>query len=576
MHDDRWLVKSSGKVLGPFTLEELIQHLRARTLSIIDEVRDPLTRWSFIREHPLLKDVVRQLRDEDDMRHESTQTTFVGRTVTMSVTETAAQEGEVTPNPVRNPAHGSRSTDPRPISAVERTIKPILAGRGYGSLGDHRVQGQIEKTQRITKNIVWTVALCALVFTGLFLLNQRRNRSVALEQARRYAQVAREQARFGQTQQAYAYMQKAASAGPLNQEDQILYSELLIHAEGKSLEALRLLGEVRNLTEPRLVRQVSIARALAYMREQRWNEAGLEINSLLSFDPQDEETLHNRALLEYYRGQHSQSWMTMTHLMDRGYRDSQLLLLKGLLALTWPEKSVQPLRVNQASDDLRRDLENNYEFQFEKSILLMNLRLHAGKIDEMLQVLNSMWIADPFDSRNFFRSLHVDQQILSWDRVFPLCERIFKTVPDHEGSRAIRSLCLFQRGDTAQALQRLDESRRQLSQSQLLAAVQALVFFQVGRNNEARALLQLASDKPLGMIAMGQICQAEKDWACAETAWQSVLANSPRNPMALFGQAFVSKQRGNDLSSREQIRRAILSSPRYRPFLESRGDPNVF
>ncbi|MBX2994528.1 MAG: hypothetical protein KF681_06895 [Bdellovibrionaceae bacterium] len=577
MHEERWLVKSSGRVLGPFTLEELIQHLRARTLSIIDEVRDPSTRWNFIREHPLLRDLVRQLREEQDTAHDSTQTTFVGssggRTVTLSVTEGLAQEGELTPNPsaLHNIPRGGK--DVRPISGTERNLSSTFGGgKAYGSLSDARVQSNLQKRGNLSRNILFGVAIALIAGSAFYFYNQKKNRVVANDQARSFVKLAREQVRYGQTEKALDYMVRARGAMAFSAEDRLLFSELLLQVEGKTVEAQRALTEVQNLQDPRLLREMSLAKILIHLKEQRWNDASVEINHLLSFNPNDEEALHNMALLQYYQGLYTTSAQTVSRLVERGYRSTELILLKGLLALSWPEKAGQVQRLSQAADEIKKDLDGNFELHFEKSLLYVTLKIQAGKADEVRHWLKSMWIADPFDSRNFSQNLLVDHQIIRWDRLAPLCNRIGQAIPDAEGTKGVQSLCLFFQGETASALQRLDEARKQLSQSGLLAAIQSLMYMQVNRQAEAKALLQLSQGEVLGLLAQGQMCQADTDWPCAEQAWEKVLQVVPDNPMALYGKAFVMKQRGNDNGAREQIRRSILSSPRYRPFLEARGE----
>ncbi|MFN7727540.1 MAG: hypothetical protein ACK5P7_00090 [Bdellovibrio sp.] len=576
MHEERWLVKSSGRVLGPFTLEELIQHLRARTLSIIDEVRDPGTRWNFIREHPLLRDLVRQLREEQDATHDSTQTTFVGgRTVTMSVTENLAQEGEVTPNPTGMTSSGSQ--DVRPISGTERNVSSTFGGgRGYGSMADPRVHSHLQKRTNFSRNVLFGVAFALIAGSGVYFYTQKKNRVVATDQARAFVKLAREQARYGQSGKALEFLLRARGALPFSVEDRLLYSELLLQVEGKTVEAQRALSEIQNLQDPRLLREMSLAKILIFLKEQRWNEASVEINNLLSFNPKDEEALHNMALLQYYQGLYTTSMQTANRLIEGGYRSTELLILKGLLALSWPEKAGQVLRLSQAADEIKTDLDENFELHFEKSLLYLTLKIQSGKFEEVQQWLKAMWVADPFDSRNFSQNLLIDHQIIGWDRLAPICNRISQTLPDHEGTKGIQALCLFFQGESASALQRLDESRKQLSQSGLLAAIQSLMYLQVGRPAEGKALLQLSQGEPLGLLAQGQICQQDTDWPCAEQAWAKVLSVVPENPMALYGKAFVMKQRGNDNGSREQIRRSVLSSPRYRPFLEARGETSGY
>ena len=226
MHDERWLVKSSGRVLGPFTLEELIQHLRARTLSIIDEVRDPNTRWSFVREHPLLREVVRQLRNEQDEGPDNTQTTFVGtatsRTTTVSITETNSQEGELTPNPSRAGTSGGVG-DARPINATERTIKsPFGSSNSYGSLSDTRVQKKVEKRRSFLRNVLLLGLFGVLLFGLGYFYNQKKNKGAALDQAKHALTMAREQTRYGQYEKGLGYMAKARGQMVFGADDNLL------------------------------------------------------------------------------------------------------------------------------------------------------------------------------------------------------------------------------------------------------------------------------------------------------------------------------------------------------------------
>ena len=575
MSEERWLVKSSGRVLGPFSLEELGQHLRARTLSIIDEVRDPVVRWGFIREHPMLKEIVKQLRAEDQSHSDATQSTFVGRTMTASVTETAATEREVTPNPgMVSSNYLSGQKGERPINARERNLSG--GARAYGSLNDQRFQNKIAKKRRVVKNILWSIAcLFILSAIGTFYY-QKHQRQIAQGQANQWLQVAHEQNRFGQTAKALEFLNKANQGMHLTAEDQILRAELLLQVEGKSNDALRILSEIKNLQDPRLIREYGLAKALVFMKDQRWNEAAVEINTLFGLNPNDEEARLNQALIEFYQGRIVTSMQMLNSLVESGYKNGQILILKSWLALSWPSKNDRAAKMNLVADEIKKNVETDFELHFEKNLMLANLRLQEGKKDEALKAMSAMWNADPFDSRNFMQPLTVDSQIISWDRLYPICEGLTKTFSSQEPSFALDSICLYQRGETSQALQKIDERRRQLSQSPLLASVQALLYLNVGRGTEARTLGQFTQDEILGQLVIAQLCQSERDWNCAEQAWGKVLASVPSNPMAAYGMAVVAKQRGNENLMREQLRKAAIMSPRYRPFLETRGEANGF
>lgn len=90
----KWLIKSATKIVGPYTIDELIIELGAKNVSLIDEIRDPQTRWKFIREHPLLEEVVRRLRELQAQQSDDTGTQS-NETVTSEREETTDRKSVV-------------------------------------------------------------------------------------------------------------------------------------------------------------------------------------------------------------------------------------------------------------------------------------------------------------------------------------------------------------------------------------------------------------------------------------------------------------------------------------------------
>src|SRR3989338_1479317 len=96
-----WLVKSSTKILGPFTREEVMVLLTRRQITIIDEVRQPEGRWNYIRQNRHFKEVVKTLRYEQDHSKEDTMTsTSTIGTASFTKTEAPTVGYEFTQTPV--------------------------------------------------------------------------------------------------------------------------------------------------------------------------------------------------------------------------------------------------------------------------------------------------------------------------------------------------------------------------------------------------------------------------------------------------------------------------------------------
>src|SRR5260221_5099074 len=84
--EEAWLVKSSGRILGPFQSEKIIDLLRSREASVLDEVSAPLRRWQTIQYHPDFKEIVANIRKANVS--DKTEATWTPNTMTANLTQT--------------------------------------------------------------------------------------------------------------------------------------------------------------------------------------------------------------------------------------------------------------------------------------------------------------------------------------------------------------------------------------------------------------------------------------------------------------------------------------------------------
>ncbi len=83
-----WLVKSATRILGPYSLTEISEFIMRRHVSILDEMKGPNQRWTYVRENPFLKEIIEAIRREQDSAKEDTVTTATQTAVTMTKTDT--------------------------------------------------------------------------------------------------------------------------------------------------------------------------------------------------------------------------------------------------------------------------------------------------------------------------------------------------------------------------------------------------------------------------------------------------------------------------------------------------------
>ena len=72
MNKRQWLVKSNGKICGPYTKDEVEKNLLRRDLVIIDEITAPMEMWRLIRDHESFSKIVKNLVIEEINLLEST------------------------------------------------------------------------------------------------------------------------------------------------------------------------------------------------------------------------------------------------------------------------------------------------------------------------------------------------------------------------------------------------------------------------------------------------------------------------------------------------------------------------
>lgn len=72
--ETKWLIKSENRILGPYSFDQIIDLIRKKQISLIDEVRDSETRWLYVRENPEFKSIVEEMRNEIYSRVDNTVT----------------------------------------------------------------------------------------------------------------------------------------------------------------------------------------------------------------------------------------------------------------------------------------------------------------------------------------------------------------------------------------------------------------------------------------------------------------------------------------------------------------------
>lgn len=572
--DAKWLVKSSGRLLGPWTIEAISEQIKSRNISVLDEVKEPEHRWLFIREHPLLTSAVRQVRDEQANVIENTQSTFVtsGRTVTSSVTERLVQEGELTPNP----AAGMVS-----VSGSEKTINQSqLGSNAYGVLSDNRVRNKIDKSVGSWMWFVYGAGVMAFVGALLFLRSQSGTK-ISSEESNEMFKVASELALRGDYQKSIDIVEKIESSRTLRPSENVLKAKLLLAMDNPSeIEVVRIIENLK--IAPSNDVNIELLKGLVQSRLGKWREAQASYQLALEKGSMPEEVRLNLAASFFANSELGKAWNYL-----RSPRNVQLKayyqILKSLVVLNWDDPktkmSVLESAFNEFRDFDRFEDKERYrnagrDFRFERMVLLATLAMKSGKVEAAQDIRRRLIQINPTESRLYIKSPLLDWPVIGWTAVLAKCQMLRDSGrPDDPINRGVWSLCLAGAGDLVNSRNYLDEALKQFQGNLSLAGVDAFLLYSSGRKVEAERMASMHpnSDQVLLTWVQALSCEEKLDSSCAERVWEQLKGLDQQEPRAYYGIARVAKDLGNDSRYFSSSSQGLKYAPNYRPLLQLTG-----
>lgn len=574
MSEAKWLVKSSGRVLGPWTIEAIIEQIKSRNISILDEVKDPLNRWLFIQEHQLLTSAVRQVRDEQSNVIENTQSTFVtsGRTITSSVTERIFQESEQTPNPQA----GMMS-----VAGTEKTIAPgHLGTNNYGVL-DQKARQKIDKS--VGTWMWWIYGAGVLAFVGalIFLRSQSGSR-MSNEQAEETLKVAHELANRGDYQKSIDLVEKVESSRPLRMMENAFKAKLLLSVENPNEVEIMRIAEALRSAPPMDGMNVDLLRGIVQSRLGKWREAQISYQGALEKGTMAEETRLNMAAAFFANSEFGKAWSYLR--APRGaHLKAYYQMLKSLVVLSWEDPKTRASVLESAYNEFRdfdrfdekdRTRTAGRDFRFERLLLLGALAAKANKNDATQDIRARLVQTNPTESRQYLKSAMLDWQTVGWTNLLPKCQALRDAGRTEDvTNRGVWALCLAGAGDLVNSRNYLDEALRQFQGDKQLAGVDAFLLFSSGRKAEAERLVNQYpnSDQTLITWVQALSCEEKLDSSCAERIWEQMKGLDQYEPRAYYGIARIAKDLGNDSRYISSSSQGLRYAPNYRPLLQLTG-----
>lgn len=571
-----WLVRSSTRILGPHSIDELAQMLLKKHISIIDEVRSPQNRWRYVREYRIFDEIVRQLREEQENSPDLTQTQTLTATaqtsVTLTKTDSVANDDLTPPPPARSDVVDPFSLPLRDVvMARESTIisapghRP--AGTSFGDMADEKVNRQLRRSQNVFRGILLGIA--AVILLGIGFAQFRKN----LRKESGYETLIAEARRYRTLQlyeKALASYKKATLIREPDAETQAEMALILIVLDRQNVLGRRILeqstaGEHSNRAS---LIDADLGIAISYMMEGSLREATDNLQKILSMDPSNFFAHMNLAIIAFRKGEWRES---EKQFEDVSKKTPHPLALVG--------RALSHLESGGFKDEMRsRLLAHEMRTQvprptlLKQEMLLMEVALLPVS-DPVFATSVEQFLSEPTrQSSQFIRDLRLDWRIADWEGLDRHCRDLAARLPNLPRIKAVRAVCLAEAGRDGESRRLLDEALAQSPKDPAILFTQANLLYINGLRNEATAVLRVPEvmELPARDYLMGRICLDQGDLNCAERSFQSALEKSPTDVKVLAGIATVLSRQDRLQEASTVIRQGLEIEPAYLPLIELR------
>jgi tetratricopeptide (TPR) repeat protein len=182
-----WLVRSSSRLIGPYSLDEIVELLTYNQVSFVDEIRRPKSRWNFIRDYPYLTETVKNNRDKLNLNHTKTSPLSI---ITGSFTRTESIDSLQSKEAAKIDFDDIKDIEPlkevpfsfNPKSKLTDAKQTAAVTKSYGLLNDQKVKEElVAQQEKLKRNVIIGTAMVIVLFVG-FKIYQRMQNSERIRQ----------------------------------------------------------------------------------------------------------------------------------------------------------------------------------------------------------------------------------------------------------------------------------------------------------------------------------------------------------------------------------------------------------
>jgi tetratricopeptide (TPR) repeat protein len=580
--NEEWLLKSAGRILGPFTTSEVVNGIQSRRFSLMDEISKNSGRWKLVRDEPTFLDAVKSLRNLIEDNSEKTSTS----TVTMqSITDFKINIDEDTLTPIPPSSvqqEGTEGGELKKIKARERDLASASTTSGYGFVKDVKFRTRIKNEN--DKRWVWIGLLGLFIIAGvgfyIFQTAKKKNSPEAFQEFVNKGLVAKSQ---GLNKKALEFLTRAKQLGAHNSKVDIELATLQIVVDKQTIIGRRtiekLLTENQNsstdLDKSEFHTKGYSAIGLSYLLDLDFKNAIDTFEKAKSFNSNYLPPQINEAVVYFQERDFNRAESTFSKLLESNQNDGYLIIGISVSAFESMKNSQTPLRNYPLVSELISEyLKENIELNQELSLLQTYALIKQGLKDEASLAIRKTLSVDSEASALYSYDILVDRSLASWKILMPYCSSISNEMPKSVEAKALLAYCYFKSGRDEEAKLTILQADSQSPKNPIVQLSRAILLKSFGQEGEAQAALSLALNDESLLATYGlkaKSCEDKGDFNCAETYWNKLIEINPKSVQAYAGLAAVSLKKKNKSLAQEYINKGQAISRTFLPLWDLRN-----
>lgn len=556
--ESKFLIRSSGYILGPYTKKEVEEFIENGNFSSFDDVIEPCSYALYLQDHPEFSEFIKNLSHNTRITNYimksigSKVSTLTGKTVKETTSTKTIKEGTVT-QPLNEDT--VKTTD-----AHFELVQDQSISQGRHKKASYKSSKESARINRQRVSFIMKKLWQMIIAFAIFLAGYIGFKEVYIPHQNQKKQIQKIQTqglnfyKSGDYAKAFVLFKDGADQNLLTLKDKIIFLNLLIQ-QGETDQADLLLREVENSLPKG---SHFLIQGLIKMIEKSYPLAEELFTQALSHG--EEQALVNLSILKWTTGRPTESLEDIQKLISQGYTRALISYLNTLNLMDAEDSS------KNLKEYILQQIKRSPEYRQEFKLLLAYLHIQDGDVSVVEDWIHQALDWDPYFIQEYYYDSLINISIVNdWSVLFDYCQSIFEMNPENIYFNALYGFCYLKVGNHQQGFQYIKKARNLDPENPLILSMYAYGLMLEGNLDEADVLLGSILESPyqIPFILRARLFENQKQWNLSLRYWKQVLEKDLYSISAMGGIAFGNYQIGNLETTDVYKERALSRYPYY-------------